>query len=525
MTSSSQEPESSIALIPLPGDSSRFLSLGDISALPVLESEPTTLLSQQSIASVAEAITMGLNAPLQLANGLQQGSHLVRLAPETVSALKNGAEFTTIGGKLSGSLRGADGRIVHIARFTSVSSALSAAASVGMALTMVAIQLQLGAISRKLDALSSQLDRVDESLRNERLSEIESLSMAVQHSLEQSTSAGIVPDKVMASISGKSQVIDAHIRRLEKDVLGRLSRVPTKGKAGDQMKWLADDGLAGVTDLYQLLVAIQGWLIHQGLYAANLGNSGASAELAAQRKVIEQTAARHDELENLVGDLAYEINRVLYLAEKAPGKIPKTESTIRLIDRNSASTSERVRETAKQLRDALKAADVPLRDVPTLPATPRIGNMPSQTVRVWKEMLRYQLRSDETPLLYIEGRGVGGKHNKSKSSSVMVFTNQRVLGIRKKNFAEDGVFAFDFERREIQEVLVKGNRIGRIPAPGKVLRLEVNGRSVDMELCDSDDAFNARICRAAKAALAEHRPPHVEGHVIRPRQIEGIPIL
>lgn len=111
---------------------------------------------------------------------------------------------------------------------------------------------QLGTISKKLDALSGQIERVDEGLQHERLAEIESLSMAVQHSLEQCKSAGIVPDKVMASISGKSQVIDAHIRRLEKDIRARMSRVPGKGKAADQMTWLANDGLAGITELYQL---------------------------------------------------------------------------------------------------------------------------------------------------------------------------------------------------------------------------------------------------------------------------------
>lgn len=518
-------PALSLALLPLPGDGTTFLALGDVTQLQPSTMESTSLLSRPAVERAAADIVVSLNLPLQVVNGLQQSSNLVRLAPETMKALQNGAKFMESGGKATGVLRGTDGRIVELVRFTSVSSAVSIAASLGNALALAAIQMQLNQISKKLDVLSGQLERIAEADEHERLAQVESLAMSVQHALGQCSAAGYVPDQVMNSIAGQAQDLDAHIRRLEKDIRGHLARVPGTGRAADQMEWLARDGLPGVNELDQMLVAMQGWLIHQGLYAANLGNSGLPAEIAAQARVIEQTIERRAQLEELVRNLAYEIDRALHVAEIAPGQIPKSEWTMRLIDKRSSSTSERVRDTASRLRASLRSAGILRREIPPLPQAESLGVDSEPDNSDWRDMLRYRLRDGEQPLLYVHGSGVGGHNNTSRAASVMVFTDQRVLGIRKSSFAKRGVFAVDKERDTIKGARISKIGIGRFPVPGRALRVDFDGGAADIELTGTDDNDRARIEARAVAALAHTTPAVAREEDARPREVEGLPVL
>lgn len=72
---------------------------------------------------------------------------------------------------------------------------------------------------------------------------------------------------------------------------------------------------------------------------------------------------------------------------------------------------------------------------------------------------------------------------------------------------------------------MKQNKVGRIPVRGKVLRLNFDGGSVDIELMDSDDTSCASVEKTAKSALADLALHPIEAQVMRPRQIRGVPIL
>jgi len=497
-------------LIPIPGtDVDQYLALGRVDGLALADQRPLGIATAEWRAQAAKDVTLALNVPLQAANAYQQSQWLVRLAPETVRQLKDGATFVESGGKAIGTLKGADGKFIAAVRLEPA-AALATVASLGNALTMAAMQLQLAQISDKLDGISRQIEAGQKHTKNRELAELESLTRAVAAAYEQASAAGEVTDKVILDIAGKGQALDTQIRALEKDLRDRLSRRPGTGKSTDLMQWLANDGLASVEELQQLTVATQGWLMQRILYAANLGNSPSPADLTNQQIAHKQIKTRGQELGSLLSEMTYEIDRALYVAAVAPGSVPKTEHLVRLLNGSAELTSRRAAELGAQLRNVVTASGVVIPDVPRLEFGLTLGTNTDPTATEWRDLLRYMLRTGEVPKLCIEGKGVGGQNNPSTASSVLVITDQRVLGIRKKDFPNTARFAVELDRTSVKDARLAVAGLGKVRVPGlraRVLRMQYRGGAIDIDIDAVDEPLQRMIESEVRDELAGRGRP------------------
>ena len=112
---------------------------------------PFALTPPEDRAAIANAVGASssiLNVSGQLANGLMPMQGLVRLAPETLSAIQAGAKPLVSGGSNIGTLA-QGGKISAQIRWLPVSgvTAVGLVAAIGPALAMVAMQAQLSEIS------------------------------------------------------------------------------------------------------------------------------------------------------------------------------------------------------------------------------------------------------------------------------------------------------------------------------------------------------------------------------------------
>ena len=118
------------------------------------EVNPFQLMPPGDIQNLADKISLatgGLNLVAQGAQGVVSARGLVRLAPETMKAMKSGLQPLTSGGKNLGALVGKNGKIAHQIRWVPATgaAATSIIAALGPAAAALALQAQLASISKK----------------------------------------------------------------------------------------------------------------------------------------------------------------------------------------------------------------------------------------------------------------------------------------------------------------------------------------------------------------------------------------
>jgi hypothetical protein len=461
-------------LVRMPHAYDAFLTIGDVSGLQLV-GQPTPFLgSGAPVRELARHLSTAFNVPAQAAQGLQQGANLVRLAPESMRFVEEGHVFVRVAGKPGGMLRGPGGQFSHMVRLEPVGATVSVVASAGMALTMASMQMQLNEVSQRLNVILSKVERVQQGNEDERMGRLESLVRAIDYSYLQALAAGEVTDAMVREISGKGQDLDGEVRRIQKTLNRRLASRPTHGTAESWAKWLDDDGLPAIEEIEQLVVAGHGLLMQRWLYTANLAHSGLTTDNLAQREALRQTAALREELSELVSRLTYDIGRALHLAAVVPGRLSRPEWVKRRAV-PGLSTSDRVSQTAEALQELVADAGIPVPAVPPLPAVPALGKDDAESDAPWRGLLRYFLHKDELLLTYVFGRGVSHRDiNVQASPSVIVITDQRVIGLQQKPFSKHGRVAVEAIRRNVG--------LTRVHMRGKTLVIDVADQRVSLHL-------------------------------------------
>jgi hypothetical protein len=120
------------------------------------------------------------------------------------------------------------------------------------------------------------------------------------------------------------------------------------------------------------------------------------------------------------------------------------------------------------------------------------------------------LRTGEVPKLCIEGKGVGGQNNPSTASSVLVITDQRVLGIRKKDFPNTARFAVELDRTSVKDARLAVAGLGKVRVPGlraRVLRMQYRGGAIDIDIDAVDEPLQRMIESEVRDELAGRGRP------------------
>jgi hypothetical protein len=485
-----------------------YLALGPVTELQALEREG---MVQRVGSSVATA-----NVAVQALQGYREAAELVKLSPETVSHIRNGARL----------IKGSDGYNIGVlrdatsndflaqVRWTKAGSGLATLAALGNAATMAIIQMQLDAISGQIERVGVSVDRLAASYQFSVDGDLRGTVRAVREAQQRALETGVVTDRQIGSIQGFDRDLDAHIERLESECGSALRRLSRVNSQQERLKWLQDDGHRVLKSLSELMEASRAWTANKLLYAANLmapGTAGAATEAAdrlASRLVVQQTRERIIQVDRTIAELVYEYVRALELAAVTKGRLTLSE---RVQDRviNMNLSEKGVRDLAVALRTQLDGAGIAVPDFPAISSGVRhIGTLGADSTPQWIDVLALMLAPDESVQAIVHGRGAGGNHNVSSQPSALVITDQRLIGLRKQRFVEDGRREFTLPIRSVRGVAAStayGDPVLRITVLEGRLGV-LGGKYVDLEMLKSEIPVAVAAVEAALSGQVTYRP-------------------
>lgn len=431
-----------------------YMALGPYSELEALASAGTWTTAGNSVAAA--------NMVAQSIKGYTEAATLVRLSPETTNLIKSGAEVIKApGGFNYGVLRDASsGKFVGQVKWAKAGSAVSTVAALGNAVTMAMIQMQLNAISDQIAALTKSVDRMSASLRYGVDADLRASVKAIAEVRQQAEISGMVTDRQLRAVQGQSRDLDAHLRRLESECAAALRRLNAVNSQKQRLEWLREDGIPALKALNEMSMASRAWVTSRALEAANLlsPDNNDDSVLEANRRtakvLIEQTRERMRELDRLVGELGYQLARVLDLIEMTTGKVTLQEKVAGKVIPVDLER-DRVQELAGALRSQLESVGIDIAEVPALRAVPEVGALRGDDDQTWRRIIPLLLNPDETVQLILHGRGVGGHHNMSTAHSAIVVTDQRLIAFRKGALTREGSIRLNEPITRVQHVKSK----------------------------------------------------------------------
>lgn len=475
-----------------------YIAQGSTQDLAVLGGHPLSLagdigktlaatnVAAQTAATAGQVAQVASQSAAAANTAAQQSVALYRLGDKTAAALRSGSTFmrsaesgSRLGVYVSESTHQVEGLVdlVPVGQSASVAAAGSRAAAVASgvanvanAIAMASMQLQLEAISKQLAEVNACAKRIEEFQELEQRCRIDSGVHEIETAYQQAIAAGAVSNKIFQPIAELGTKLDADVRHLSEQCERRLGRLAGMGTQQDRLDWLETDGMAAVRDLISLLVASRAWAMQQTLYIGNLleretdSDELHEAHKRAAQKKTESIRVRLAETSTTASRLAYETGRILDLAEQAPGKVTVKERLAR--PTRQQRIHERTTTRSEHLKELLASAQVPVPAVPSLPFNlEEIGTDDQPTEASWRKLLTLILDPAESLQLIVYGKGVGANHNLSGKKSVLVFTDRRVIAIRRKDFERAASVRLSTSLETVQQA--SANRAYR----GHVLRL------------------------------------------------------
>lgn len=394
---------------------------------------------QELVDKLGVAVGAG-NLLAQGAQGAIAAQGLVRLAPETLAALRT-AQPMVSGGWNLGSIV-SNGRIVSTVRWAPAVGAQSASvlSALGPAAALLALQLQLASISRRLDENISLTRDVLMALHGDQWATLFGLHETTMRAAREAEMAGIVNDHIFAAVATReadlrkqrhlfSSFVQRHVDALDTDVKGRRT-------------YLQRNIEPILADAHGLLMAEGSWYRSQVLRAGRIShdeaNSVENERLLAG--LVEETEREHTQAMERIAGLLGDLERQCRLLVELPGEpsVPFTAKrrNIRVAVAMSGALAERVAE----LRDRSYVKPTPLE-----PAVAVFdGDAPAEILRILGLVL-----PDDTELLALADvnleRLVG-------DNAYLGVTHDRVFLTGQGALRKQGVVERDFPLADIRYV-------------------------------------------------------------------------
>ena len=448
-----------------------FLVLGD-ERLPGLDFTPIPYVDLEhgpGAHTAAQAIGLA-NVAAQGLSGLQQAQGLVRLAPETLAALRAGAAPLTQGGWNLGGLQ-VGGKLVATVRWAPVGAAgaVGLLAAVGPALAVMAVQWQLRKIAKRVERNITLTTRVLDELRNESWHDLKATVSTVLEEANHVMSMGLVTLGIWDHLQSQSVVPSlARQRSLHLEALSkRQLRFSSLNSDKQRKAWMEDDFSELLRNAHAVAAAEQAWLIYQLIRAAHLRSTGQMEDEVLAERVMARAIETHRETEELLHSALRGLHDSLsLLLEANPDhelKIGKQKIPVR-----------EIRQSVENVHAA--AADGAFKSMPLLGERAVHGAGRSFDVSADKRnnylrRLRWLLREGETIKLLaradvdIDGWG---------SRCLVVVTDDRLLLTDRKALMEGLPIGRELPLAEL--------RVARGPTAGERERIKITVGSVAGEL-------------------------------------------
>ncbi|WP_337001067.1 MULTISPECIES: hypothetical protein [unclassified Microbacterium] len=290
-----------------------------IDLIPFAFLDPVT----RTAVSTAAGTAVGLgNMAAQGVNAAMQAQGLVRLAPQTLAALKTAAPIVKDGWNL-GTLA-AGGKFAAQVRWLPATAATTASvvAAMGPAVALMVIQVQLNQIARVAEHNLELTSKVLQVVRQDQWSSVSGYHNTLLRELGHARKIGVVTDAIFGEVRGYQGELSAQWDIFEKAV--RQHVVELHGKVGhkERQQYLTDNGQAIIADVQALLLAQTSWFVYQALRAGHLLASAASDQQDAEllKTLVANAQTLHEQTLTDTDWLLDQLAREFAIIDELPGK-------------------------------------------------------------------------------------------------------------------------------------------------------------------------------------------------------------
>jgi hypothetical protein len=357
---------------------------------------PFEMMSAQTSQGLTDKLAMASGIGSLAAQGAQGATTvqgLVRLAPETLQALKT-AQPMTSGGWNLGSLVTSKGKIAASVRWAPATGVQTASmlAALGPAAALLALQVQLASISRRIDE-NVQLTRdVLQALHEDQWTTLLGLHETTMRAVREAQAAGTVNDHVFASIATRDADLRKQRHLFMSLVRGHIKALDTDGQS--RRAYIQKNIDQILADAHGILMAEWSWYRSQVLRAGHISRDEANAveneRLLAE--LVAETQREHTRAMDDVADLLAGLERQCRLIAELPGERSLPFTTKRQNIRDAVGMAEALAERVAALRNRPHTQPAPLDP----PLTVFNEAVPEEVLRI----LRWVVPGEE-PLLAI----------------------------------------------------------------------------------------------------------------------------
>lgn len=286
---------------------------------------PFTLISESTRDSVSVAIANAAgfgNVAAQGVNGAMQAQGLVRLAPQTIEALKTAAPLVKDGWNLGSLASG--GKIATSVRWLPAGGATAASvvASMGPAIAMMAIQYQLNQISELAQHNIELTSKVLQVVRQEQWSAVTGYHNTLLKEFGHARAIGAVTDAIYKEIRGFQGELSTQWDLSQKAAQVHVKELRSKSGPKERQQYLIDNGEAIIADVQALMLTQVSWFLYQAMRAGHLLNTAESnpKDQALLTKLMADARALHEKTLDETDWLLEQLAREFAVVGELPGK-------------------------------------------------------------------------------------------------------------------------------------------------------------------------------------------------------------
>lgn len=286
---------------------------------------PFTFIDAATRAAVSTAAgnAVGLgNIAAQGVNGIMQAQGLVRLAPETIMALKTATPIVKDGWNLGTLASG--GKFATSVRWLPATAATtsSVVAAIGPAITLMVIQIQLNEIANVAKHNLELTSKVLQVVRQDQWSSVTGYHNTLIRELGHARQIGEVTDAVFMEVRGYQGELSSQWDAFETAVRQHAGELQSKVGHKDRQQYLTDNGQAIIADVQALLLSQTSWFVYQALRAGHLLKSAKSNPQDAKllNTLVTNAQALHEKSLDDTDWLLDQLAREFAVISELPGK-------------------------------------------------------------------------------------------------------------------------------------------------------------------------------------------------------------
>lgn len=469
-----------------PGTAIAFGS-GDLSRLGMSPMPPLYGAQRDNLISAATQAASLLNVGGQGAAGLLEARGLVKLAPETLSHLRSGAQTLPMEGWFGGTLRGADGKWSHSVRWAPAGSAgaIRVAASLGSAVAAMGLQMQLSQIAKVGQRTLNVANRMLAIERGQQWAEVDAHHSLTLAEMNNAVVVGSVTDSIWQHLQAQSSEAALRSSRLalENEVRRSIAELGATHGGQPKLEWLNLHGEAALRDVTALIRANWSWYAYQAMRVNYLRGKGSDEDTLLVDHLAAVAAEEYDVAAKSAATLLTAVHRHFMLMQKCPGAMGLTISGRKRTPREVGEIARSLAEQAELLagsKEALDPANV----------TPRIAWVDPKGARddIGSRLRWVLLPSEELIGVSYGSMGRWG----FLEWGYIVLTERRLICLKDSTFPRNGIVDFDRPWSSFASMTV-GER-GAAGGPDVVLK---GADEVTLQFCKQMSVERTRVFAAA----------------------------